>query len=912
MPFRNEHACRVRDPGLFEDGSFRRVQAESDGKALSMIMGRLPGEDDLTLQAYRYPAREAGIRDGWTVGAARRHCRTHDGDLFEPAEPGSQQSLDYAPEGRLQVGHTPARGGVDREKARLNAVSIIELGIATGHGFEIDSETLQDVIRLGNDAPHGIKVRFTHPHECSGGADRLGDEVGRALNFRLSADEQRVLADVQLLDAAMKSPRGNLHAWILDMAEEDPDAFTMSINAVGPLKTRVGEDGIPLEDDDGDVLPPVWRLNRLIGADLVDEGAANRQGLFGGELAAVAGDTLDGLLVELDLADRIIGEDQLLALARRLTLHGTTLSLPRGANPLEFSLSAGGALTAARYLEYYLDTRGIRHPPVDPALLRRVLTRLDKETAMKLCTTCGTTLRDDGTCPNCTSTAATVTKTAPNEPVPGVPGAPGATPARTALSPQPPDVQAAVASAINAEYQRQNDIRALGTLFGREYDLQTTVDGCLSDRDCTIELARERVLKRIAELQASPEVSVAPVTVGQTSEEKFVLAAADGLLLRAGVIRDVDEGAADIRATGLANLGPKQLARVCMRRAGIGGVEAMSDDELWNRCSRGYHGPVAWNDPRNPRGLASAVTHSAGDFPLILANVGNKALIMGFERAPVTFRRWCKIGNLNDFKSHHRLRLSESPHLKIRPEAMPAQHGTFAELRELITADNKALAFSYTRQMFLNDDLGAFADLGTLMGRGAIDTIEFDVIALLVSNAKAGPTMSDSKALFHADHDNLFTAAAPSQTTIEEMVEKMMTQKGIGEDGANTAVGAPPRYFLAKPSLAWKIAAIIGAPFRETGSGESQSLQAPQTSELAAAEAIPVPQLALQATTDWYGVADQAQAPSMEVGFIGGIQTPRVVVVQGGTVDGTTVVIDLDYGIFPTGGWQGISRNPGS
>ncbi len=79
MPFANEHACRLRDPGDFEKGSFRRGQRSHDGKNYSVIMGRLKGKDSMTDQAFRYP------KDTWGVSQARTHCSGHDGILFEPA-----------------------------------------------------------------------------------------------------------------------------------------------------------------------------------------------------------------------------------------------------------------------------------------------------------------------------------------------------------------------------------------------------------------------------------------------------------------------------------------------------------------------------------------------------------------------------------------------------------------------------------------------------------------------------------------------------------------------------------------------------------------------------------------------------------------------------------------------------------
>jgi len=68
----------LRDPDQFKADSFRRVARKHEGKAYSVIMGRLKDEDAMTEQAYRYD------RDIWTASEARGHCEDHDGS-FEPA-----------------------------------------------------------------------------------------------------------------------------------------------------------------------------------------------------------------------------------------------------------------------------------------------------------------------------------------------------------------------------------------------------------------------------------------------------------------------------------------------------------------------------------------------------------------------------------------------------------------------------------------------------------------------------------------------------------------------------------------------------------------------------------------------------------------------------------------------------------
>lgn len=78
MPYPNEHACRLRDPGDFQSDSFRRTTRKHDGKEYSVIMGRLKGQDTMTEQAYRYN------KGTWTAESARSHCSDHDGS-FEAA-----------------------------------------------------------------------------------------------------------------------------------------------------------------------------------------------------------------------------------------------------------------------------------------------------------------------------------------------------------------------------------------------------------------------------------------------------------------------------------------------------------------------------------------------------------------------------------------------------------------------------------------------------------------------------------------------------------------------------------------------------------------------------------------------------------------------------------------------------------
>jgi len=73
MPYPNEHSCRIKSPGLFKEGSFRRMQ---QGK-LSIIIGRLKGQTTTITQAFRYPT------DKWDVDDAREHCKKNKGKFHK-------------------------------------------------------------------------------------------------------------------------------------------------------------------------------------------------------------------------------------------------------------------------------------------------------------------------------------------------------------------------------------------------------------------------------------------------------------------------------------------------------------------------------------------------------------------------------------------------------------------------------------------------------------------------------------------------------------------------------------------------------------------------------------------------------------------------------------------------------------
>ena len=92
MPYPNEHACRVREPGEFVRFFRKHVKDENDvgdykatGKPYDLIMGYRT-DDSSDVQSHRYPTSD------WTAEEARAHCKAHKGISFEPASGSSGSS----------------------------------------------------------------------------------------------------------------------------------------------------------------------------------------------------------------------------------------------------------------------------------------------------------------------------------------------------------------------------------------------------------------------------------------------------------------------------------------------------------------------------------------------------------------------------------------------------------------------------------------------------------------------------------------------------------------------------------------------------------------------------------------------------------------------------------------------------
>ena len=146
---------------------------------------------------------------------------------------------------------------VDEAAGTLNKVIVAQVGKVKSYFEQIDAITLAQIEKLGNEKENGIKARFGHPNMCS---SSFGTYIGRFKNFKVDGD--KVFGDLHLDEVCKESPSGNLYAYILKMAKNNPDMFGASIAFIP---------GEPVITDDE---YPATRIEDLLATDLVDDPAA--------------------------------------------------------------------------------------------------------------------------------------------------------------------------------------------------------------------------------------------------------------------------------------------------------------------------------------------------------------------------------------------------------------------------------------------------------------------------------------------------------------------------------------------------------------------------------------------------------------------------------------------------------------
>jgi hypothetical protein len=154
--------------------------------------------------------------------------------------------------------------------------------------------------------------------------------------------------------------------------------------------------------------------------------------------------------------------------------------------------------------------------------------------------------------------------------------------------------------------------------------------------------------------------------------------------------------------------------------------------ELVAECARleGFEVPRVFGD--------GAATIHAGfstiSLPGILENVMNKTLLAAYEATAIAAFDLCSVGSVSDFKEVSRYRLLGTGGFEpVAPDG-ELKHGKLSEQKYSNQADTYGQIVFLTRKEIINDDLSAFMDVPTQMGREGAQLVDELFFTLLLSN----------------------------------------------------------------------------------------------------------------------------------------------------------------------------------
>jgi ATP-dependent protease ClpP protease subunit len=388
-----------------------------------------------------------------------------------------------------------------------------------------------------------------------------------------------------------------------------------------------------------------------------------------------------------------------------------------------------------------------------------------------------------------------------------------------------------------------------------------------------VEKAKDLIINLIAARDPAPKGGVmpSPATVVADSRDKFVKGATLALMARSGM--------AGGERNEFAGMTLKEIAQESLVHLGV--------RKKWHdpmaMISAAFRPGLILGSSFTPR-MDSVGYHSTSDFSEITSNVAHKSMLKGFEDSEETFERWTARGTLTDFKTHSRIDMNLFPSLAAVPQGAEYQYVTTGDRAQTWTLATYGNIFAITRQSIINDDLSVFTRIPSRMGRAARRTVGDLVYALLTDN----PTMPDSVALFHADHDNLVDGtpgAAPSVDTIKAAHTAMATQRDPDNNAA--ALGIRPKYLICPIALEMTAKMLAASQYQP---GET-FVPNPVAGTF---EVISDARLDLDNAAGWYMAADPNTVDTIEVGYLNGVSQPTMEQRDGFNVDGVEFKVRMD------------------
>jgi len=323
----------------------------------------------------------------------------------------------------------------------------------------------------------------------------------------------------------------------------------------------------------------------------------------------------------------------------------------------------------------------------------------------------------------------------------------------------------------------------------------------------------------------------------------------------------------------LASRGPMAIAEECVRATGQNPAH-MSKDEIVR--------------------LAFV---STSDLPYILGATADSSLRAGYGVGPKQWSRLTARRVVSNFRLQYELNLALTATFPKVPEGGEYKVASITEGRESYRVYTYGQKLLVTRQVLINDSLGALTDVPFRLGRAAAESQDTLFWAHLVANGNLG----DGNALFVAAHSNLIDAGTAINVDNLGIARKTLALQ-TNEDGQ--VMGLTPQFLVvpaAKEQLARQYMSNAFNPTAQTGINPWVGM----------AEIIVAPKLDTPSAISWYLFADPTVAPVIVAVYLAGnegIFSQSETTVD---VDGFKWLMRYDFGLGSVD-YRGAVKNLGA
>lgn len=299
---------------------------------------------------------------------------------------------------------------------------------------------------------------------------------------------------------------------------------------------------------------------------------------------------------------------------------------------------------------------------------------------------------------------------------------------------------------------------------------------------------------------------------------------------------------------------------------------------------------------KNKMEIAALAMHTTSDFPLILMEVANKVLKGAYAAEQRTFTSIARRSSASDFRAKHSLELGSGSELKKVNQKGEFERGTVSEGKEAYKIETFGRIFDFSRQLLINDDVGAIEQFFRTVGNSAARLEQKTVWDLILSN----PKLADNKSLFHADHGNLVSSGTHIVTDgLSAMRKLMRKQKGLDDEVLN---------IMGKT--------LVVNSDRETEAQQMlTSIVANQTNNVNvfanSLDLVVEPRLDDVANNPFYMFADPAVEAVIEYAYLEDQTEPYIETKMGFETDGMSLKVRHDFGAGAVG-HRGAVKNPGA